>query len=206
MATSFYQTVYDFTPSDTTCEAPYQTYRQSYTDTNKALDTLRSGPCLTDNVKYAEEIESSLKQKEQLVADFDKERIQFESYLDSVGVLQNARGPFDTYLADLKAQYAALEKENYDIQQRIRAGRRRFMDAEPQRGVKSILGLQTTDDKILLAFWICFAIAVLAIEFVILMKYGEELQILSNQQKAVFMMVGLLFAAGIAFFAIRKFG
>lgn len=210
-SSSFYQTVYDTyispnNPYAAACETSKEEYNRNFRNTRTSLDELRKSTCLSDEVKYGEEIEASSNQKNDLVARYTAQKEMFDSYLDSVKVLQNARGPFDTYLQELEDQKAALVAENYEIQQRMRAGRRRFMDAAPQGGVKSVLGLQTADDKVLLAFWICFSLGIAAIALVFLIKYGESLNLMTTQQKIVVFLVILGFCMGVAFYFIRNYG
>ncbi len=55
---------------------------------------------------------------------------------------------------ELAAQKAKLNKENEELEQSIRANRRRFLDNDPQEGTPSFLGFRTSDDKVLLFFWL----------------------------------------------------
>lgn len=207
-ATSFYQTVRDYTtPPDkeTTCSAPKLSYNTNYDATNKSLQTLRKTDCLSEETKYAEELEIQLGEKTALVDNYTKQKELFNSYIEAVGVLQTAKGPFDTYMKELETEQTTLESEYTAIQQKIRAGRRRFLDNDPQGGVKSVLGLQTADDKVLLAFWICFVVGIMAVQILIMRKYGEVLQILSLQQKVAVFLVGLVLSMAIAHYFIRTY-
>jgi hypothetical protein len=207
--TSFYQTVRDYTtPPDkeTTCSGPKLTYNNNYDATNSSLNTLRSSECLSEETKYAEELEREMGEKATLADTYTKQNELFGSYIEAVGVLQSAKGPFDTYIKELETEQAALETEYTNLQQKIRAGRRRFMDNDPQGGVKSVLGLQTADDKILLAFWICFTVSIMAVEVLLMRKYGDALQLLTLQQKVAIFLVVLAVCMGIAHYFIRNYG
>ena len=204
-STSFYQKVYDYNmlpPSTSTCLDNKSSYNTKFNDTKNALTTLKQGACLADDVRYSEDLERELGEKEALVTRFEKQKAIFDSYLESVGVLQNAKGPIDTFMNDLSSQQSALESEQYALQQKLRAGRRRFMDAEPQTGT-SILGLQTSDDKILLVFWICFIVGIAVAAAVFLVTYGESLNLLTPQQKVTVFLAVMLFCMGFAFVFIR---
>jgi hypothetical protein len=207
-ATSFYQTVRDYTtPPDkeTTCSGPKLTYNNNYDATNTSLNQLRQTDCLSEDTKYAEELEREMAEKTTLVDAYTKQNDLFTSYIDAVKVLQSAKGPFDTYMSELDTEQKTLESEYTSLQQKIRAGRRRFIDSEPQSGVKSVLGLQTADDKVLLAFWICFAVGIIAVEILIMRKYGDILQILTLQQKVAVFLVVLALCMGIAHYFIRTY-
>jgi hypothetical protein len=207
-ATSFYQTVRDYTtPPDkeTTCSGPKLTYNNNYDATNTSLNQLRQTDCLSEDTKYAEELEREMAEKTTLVDAYTKQNDLFTSYIDAVRVLQSAKGPFDTYMSELDTEQKTLESEYTSLQQKIRAGRRRFIDSEPQSGVKSVLGLQTADDKVLLAFWICFAVGIIAVEILIMRKYGDILQILTLQQKVAVFLVVLALCMGIAHYFIRTY-
>ncbi len=186
-------------------------YNTAFNSTNASLTSLKQSTCLADGIKYAEEIEREGGERDALVAEYTKQKTIFDSYLQSVGVLQNARGPFDTYMEDLNSQQAALTTELMDMEQRIRAGRRRFLDAEPQSGGTSFfglglgLGLGTTDDKVLLVFWICFILGILSGALVFLVVYGDSLELLTFQQKATVLVGLLLFCMGVAFYFIRTY-
>ncbi len=194
------------------CVDQRREYNDAYKKLNETLTTYKNSDCITSNtVKYAEEINAQLydasktDSKVTLMNEHTKVKSIFDSYRESVGILQNARGPFDTYMRELEAEEDKLNAEYVQIQQSIRAGRRRFLDEDPQSGVTSILGLQTSDDKILLAFWVCFVAGILALEFLILHKYGAILQFTSVQQKVAAVMVILGLSMGIAHLFIRKF-
>jgi hypothetical protein len=57
--------------------------------------------------------------------------------------------------AELKDQKSAAEKESVGLINNERAYRRDFLDTQPEEGVPwHVVGLQTADDKAMLAFWI----------------------------------------------------
>ncbi len=210
--TSFYKSVYDYRPPGTECAESKGAYNNAYSDLNTKLDVLKTtSGCLSDTAKYAQEIELYLTDptnpdsKSNLVQKYDKAKAIFTSYLESVDVLQTARGPFDTYMRDLEAKETELNAEYIKIQQGIRAGRRRFLDSDPQSGVTSVLGLQTADDKVLLAFWICFAAGIIVLEFFLLRQYGGILQLVSVQQKIAIFLAVLALCMGIAQLFIRMY-
>jgi hypothetical protein len=131
-------------------------------------------------------------------------RLEVEKYeiLTKALSLVEASAPLATsYMREVDANKANLEETNYEIQQSIRAGRRRFMDAGPQDGVSSFLGLQTKDDKILLFFWISYIIGITAITVGLLLFYGRGM---TFQQKMGFGISFIIVSAIIAYLAIIR--
>ena len=61
----------------------------------------------------------------------------------------------DEYVNKLRNEQKTLEKATAELDHMERRYRRSFLDGDPQSGVPlHILGLQTSDDKIMLLFWI----------------------------------------------------
>jgi chromosome segregation ATPase len=78
---------------------------------------------------------------------------------DKLGV---AYGELQKTLKGLTDQYTAMDKKNRDLDQAARTQRRLFLDDDPQGGVGGAPGVRTRDDRILLAFWVNYAAALLA--------------------------------------------
>jgi hypothetical protein len=145
--------------------------------------------------KYVEIIQAK---RDKLAAQFEAQKSIFETYSSALKVIPR----FDYLTKFLTSTNSELDQENYKIEQSIRAGRRRFMDAEPQDGVSSILGLQTKDDKILLLFWIAFVIGITATTVAILSIYGRTM---SFQQRLGSGFSMILVSIVIAYFSIVRF-
>lgn len=194
--------------TETQCAGPTGSkfgFNRAYADLKTSYNTLRESQCLTPEVRFAEEIDRDTQILNQIQSDLDTEKAKFTAYLSTLDTLQHARGPFDTYMRELDAEEKALAAEHIKLQQQIRAGRRRFLDNDPQGGVTSVLGLQTADDKILLAFWICFAVGVMAIQVILMKYFGDVLQLLSLQQKIAIFLGVLAVSMGIAQYFIRTY-
>ncbi len=140
-----------------------------------------------------------------LVARYEAEKAIFTNLLEATSISQNATGPIDSYMAELESKSTLLDEENYNLQQGIRAGRRRFLDDDPQRKVANVLGLQTTDDKVLLAFWICFLLGLTAIYTVVIFHYGDALNLQTGQQKVGVFVTMILLSVGITYYFIYRF-
>jgi hypothetical protein len=210
VSANYYQDIWGYTPPSNTssdCQSKKNSYNTKFTDATNALHVLRdpASDCLPNDVKYKEEIEALQRDKNTLIRQYNEQKDVFDTFVSSVDVLQNARGPIDKFMDDLEEKKKALEKEHYELQQSIRAGRRRFLDNDPQGGVTSILGLNTADDKILLAFWICFIFGIATILTLILIRYGDILQLITIQQKVAVFTVVILLCIGIAYAFIRRF-
>lgn len=180
-------------------------FNRAYADLKTSYNTLRDSSCLTPEVRYAEEINTASQELNLIQSSLDTEKAKFTAYLGTLDTLQHARGPFDTYMRELNAEEKALTAEHIKLQQQIRAGRRRFLDNEPQGGVTSVLGFQTADDKVLLTFWICFAVGVMAIEVILMKYFGDVLQLLSLQQKIAIFLGVLAVCMGVAQYFIRTY-
>lgn len=136
---------------------------------------------------------------------FDAEAVILRSLLETVRTTNNQSAPLQAYYDELQAQQKALEEENYNLQQQIRAGRRRFLDMEPQEGVLSILGLRTSDDRIMLVFWLFYGFSILVGIVLGITMYGESFGLLSMNQKVGLGVALFLGAYFIAFFFIYNY-
>jgi hypothetical protein len=157
------------------------------------------------NSSYQTNLTTWTTKRKNLQDAFDAQKAIFSNLLDATSISQNSQGPLDSYVDTLEDEYKTLEEERYTLQQSIRAGRRRFLDDDPQRKVANVLGLQTTDDKILLAYWICFLFGLTAIYTLVLVMYGDALNLQTGQQKVGVYFVLILLSAGISYYFIYKY-
>jgi len=111
--------------------------------------------------------------------------------------ISEATEPLDEYMATLKQELAHLNKENEQLERKERANRRRFLDNDPQAGVGGAPGVRTQDDKVMLAFWICYGAALIA--GMILITKMFEAQIGGTKEK-ILVSLGVIGAAyGLAY-------
>jgi hypothetical protein len=80
--------------------------------------------------------------------------------LDHLDKILTSNSSLEKQVAELTAQKKALDTENQSMEQSIRAHRRRFLDNDPQEGTPSFLGFRTSDDKVLLFFWLALVVLV----------------------------------------------
>lgn len=83
-----------------------------------------------------------------------------QNSLDHLDKVLVSNKSLEKQMAELTAQKKVQETEKQNLEQSIRAHRRRFLDNDPQEGTPAILGLRTSDDKVLLFFWIALLILV----------------------------------------------
>lgn len=98
----------------------------------------------------------------------------FNSRLAAVDKLAVAHGELRANLSDLTAQYDAMDKKNRDLDQAARTQRRLFLDDDPQSGVGGAPGVRTRDDRVLLAFWINYVAALMAVAIFYCLRRGSS--------------------------------
>lgn len=123
--------------------------------------------------------------------------------LVNIRTLHESTKPVRTYHEKLKNESEKLDKAKTEFEQAERTQRRNFMDNDPQEGVSGILGVRTTDDKILLAFWITYGVAILTVVAAVLQTYGADQ---SLTQKIQIGCVVLAACYGAAYYAVITFG
>ena len=90
----------------------------------------------------------------------NEKRAEFNSIdlkrpLEIMEKMKNADSISKEYIGKLRTEYAGLEAETAELDHTERRYRRKFLDTNPQDGVPPhVLGFQTSDDMIMLVFWI----------------------------------------------------
>jgi Fe2+ transport system protein B len=79
--------------------------------------------------------------------------------------------PMSQYKTELDTQVAELKKDKLELERGERKERRRFLDGSPQEGVSSILGQKTSDDKVLIFFWITLLTIVCITTYIVFSMY-----------------------------------
>jgi ABC-type multidrug transport system fused ATPase/permease subunit len=111
--------------------------------------------------------------------------------------------PSRSYIEKLTEESNTLQKAKVDYEQAERTQRRNFLDNDPQSGVSGILGIRTSDDKVLLAFWITYGIAIVAAIMLVFSLYGANFTMAQKYQIGG---VVIALAYGIAYYAITTYG
>jgi len=130
--------------------------------------------------------------------------LQFNKQITLANQVHVAMEPLDQYLESLKQELGNLRSENDGLERSERANRRRFMDNDPQSGVGGIPAIRTSDDKVLIAFWITYGIALIAVCIVLTKMF--EAQIGGTSQKMGLGALVLFVAYGIAYYCIAYYG
>jgi hypothetical protein len=128
----------------------------------------------------------------------------FHSQKEMANKLANATEPLQQYEETLTEDVERMDTKEKLLRNEERTLRRDFLDNSPQDGVSGFLGIRTSDDKIVLTFWICFGIALIAILKIVFQMF--EAQIGDTKQQLKIGAVVVLVSYGIAYYCITKFG
>lgn len=126
-----------------------------------------------------------------------------QTNLSTIKSVYNSIKPTRSYIQKLTSESESLSRKKLEFEQAERTQRRAFLDNGPQDGVSGLLGVRTNDDKVLLAFWITYGIALISILYAIFLNYGVTLTITQKVQ------IGggvLVVAYGVAYYCITRFG
>lgn len=122
------------------------TRKQTEVDTcdPAAAETRKRDAALAESRKYVAE---KTAQYNAAYNEYQKQR----KYVD--GLLTN-NAPLKEYHGSLTQSSSLLEAKNKKLEQMERRYRRNFLDNDPQSGVDGVPGIQTSDDKVMIVFWI----------------------------------------------------
>ncbi len=138
-------------------------------------------------------------------AELTKESSEYRKNVQVLKNLELAKQPMAEYATELQMDVENANKELTQYERSIRAGRRRFLDNDPQEQVSSTFGIQTTDDKIMLAFWIAYLLLIVIVTFVFVTYYSETLGLDSIWKRIGFDFFLIATFYGIAYFFVYKF-
>ena len=135
--------------------------------------------------------------------DIDAKDKKFETSKELYIRVLDVFTPIQQYVTKLAKETEKMEKQVQNYDQAELAKRRSFLDEDPQSGVGGLPGLRTYDDKILLAFWIIYAVFIISLAILAIQRFGQGL---STTQKIV-VVVGSLFAGyALAYYCITIYG
>jgi hypothetical protein len=124
----------------------------------------------------------------------------------NIAINQNiaaAVGPLAELEKETTKQKEELQESNRKLVQGQRQQRRNFLDSSPQSGVGGAPGVRTTDDKVMLAFWITFTVGLITAYIAVLQLFEVQM---STQQKIGAGAAGMAVAYGVAYYCITMFG
>jgi hypothetical protein len=112
--------------------------------------------------------------------------------------------PAKLYIKELEREKAKLESLDKKFEQYERKQRRDFLDNDPQGGVSGIPGFQTTDDKAMLAFYICFGVFTFLVITGIVSFFRDQLG--NAKAQANIVLVAWAGSMGLAYYGIAVYG
>lgn len=156
----------------------------------------------------ARKTDSAVKENQAFVTqktqELNQSNAEFQRQITILKQVADATEPLGEYMTALKKELEHLNKENEQLERKERANRRRFLDNDPQSGVGGAPGVRTDDDKVMLAFWICYGAAIIA--GMVLITKMFEAQIGGTKEK-ITLSVGVVVAAyGLAYYIIAFYG
>jgi hypothetical protein len=108
------------------------------------------------------------------------------------------------YSSTVAKELTEASKQMTKLGHEERKQRRNFLDGSPQDGVLGVPGLRTTDDKLLLAFWVTYGVCILAFYALVLYYFGGSLG--STKSKIQIGALILLVGYALAYYAITVYG
>jgi len=117
--------------------------------------------------------------------------------------IATAVGPLAELEKETTQQKQELQESNRKLVQGQRQQRRNFLDSSPQEGVGGAPGVRTTDDKVMLAFWITYTVGLIAAYMALLQLLEVQM---TTQQKIGAGATGMAVAYGLAYYCITMFG
>lgn len=179
------------------CNAKRVEFGQLQGDVSKKQGELDSCyPAEAEERKVNKIIQENEQYINQRTSEFNS--INLRRPLQIIEKIKNTDSVSSDYVDKLRQEFKTLEKETTELDQTERRYRRRFIDGEPREGVPfHILGLQTSDDMVMLFFWIS-SVFVLSVASYVLQSYYEF------DWKQIIM----VFAAhlGISYYCITTYG
>lgn len=130
-------------------------------------------------------------------------RADFDRQITVTRNLVAAQEPLKTYLKTLTDESEALDAQLKKLEHEERKHRRSFLDGDPQSGVPGPLGLETTDDKIMLGFWLTYTIAIFMLSMVVCAMHADRIG--GIRQQIITSVVVTLLALIVAYIPISKY-
>jgi len=161
-------------------------------------------PAEAQRRKIQEEQESLSKFRDQMTSAFWPTYHDISAKLYFYDKISKSSEPITKYSSTVAKELAEASKQMTKLGHEERMQRRNFMDSDPQSGVFGFTGLHTSDDKLLLAFWITYGICILAFYGVVLHYFGESLGNKSKKIQIGAILLGV--AYGLAYYIITIYG
>jgi hypothetical protein len=117
--------------------------------------------------------------------------------------VRDAVAPIMSVGSDVSEEQKRLQEENRKYTRAQRKERRTFLDNDPSTGVGGVPAVRTSDDKVLLFFWITFGLALIIALVYLLNVYGTGMDM---KQKAMTGAAVVFVSYGLVYFLITKYG
>ena len=114
--------------------------------------------------------------------------------------ISDSSEPLNNYKQKLISEKHKLDEKHVNLEQDERRYRRNFLDNDPQSGTG--IGIRSSDDKVLLTFWVCFGAAVISFTLIVLKFYGVN----STSDQAKISLGVLAMSYGISYYLIINYG
>lgn len=130
----------------------------------------------------------------------------FATKTSAVEKLANSARELYKTLFDKEKELGTLIGARTNLEQLERRERRMFLDSSPQSGTGGAPGVRTEDDRVLLAFWITYGVAIIAGTVLLLQLYGVKVGATDAKSKAGITVVVAAAAYGLAYYFISYYG
>jgi hypothetical protein len=170
-----------------------QKWAQCYPEeaTQRKLRTLRDEANAYATAKRAEQREANA---------------NFQTKNNAISKLAESARELYMRLYEKEKELITLTNKRENLEQYERRERRAFLDNSPQEGTGGIPGVRTSDDRVLLTFWITYGAALILGTLFILNIYGAQLGATDIKSKVQIVAAVLLVAYGIAYGFIIHYG
>lgn len=192
---------------DDQCAVKQVEYNQLQADVaRKAGEIERCNPESTNQRKLAAAQQEYNNFKTAKQAELNQSINEFQVARDRLQKIIDAIKPTENYLRELEGQDKGEQAKLTDLEQNARRERRKFLDGGPQDGTPGLVpGVRTSDDKVVLAFWICYG-AAFAAGMVLLLKYlGPRVGVTSWPTALRILVPATLLAYAAAYYAISTY-
>lgn len=136
----------------------------------------------------------------------DTANANYNTKVSAVEKLARSAQEFYKILFEKEKELASLVGKRTNLEQLERRERRAFLDNDPQGGSGGAPGVRTTDDRVLLAFWITYGTALLSVTLFVLQLYGARLGIADGKTKATAVTIVGIVGYAVPYYFINTFG
>ena len=128
--------------------------------------------------QYTKENQDFVKQQKAQFSELDQSiQSRFKTSNDLVESIQLLK----QFESELQETQSVAEKESLGLENKQRAYRRDFLDNQPEEGVPwHVVGLQTADDKAMLAFWVSTSVFLSLLATLYIKTYRSGAGLLAN--------------------------